>query len=193
MNREAINKKLRAYYEFNDDDLYANKMNRLSAAPQSHLRRRNEVQRKGGIAITVFFLGLGLCLGCLGLFILLISLIEQDWSYSTSIGPMIYTFVPAFILSAIGVFMLWSTFYAGGGKGKLFRTSGPITLRIEEHTSGSEYHQKYKVHFVVFPDGSEFSFDDDLLDCIKDGEEYHANYYMFDDRSGGLVFTMEKL
>jgi hypothetical protein len=193
MNREAINKKLRAYYEFNDDDLYANKMNRLSSAQQSRLRRRNEVQRKGGIAITVFFLGLGLCLGCLGLFILMISLIEQDWSYSTSIGPMIYAFVPAFILSAIGIFMLWSTFYAGGDKGKLLRTSGPITLRIEEHTSGGEYQRKYKVHFVVFPDGSEFGFDDDLLDCIKDGEEYHANYYMFDDKSGGLVFTMEKL
>jgi hypothetical protein len=44
-----------------------------------------------------------------------------------------------------------------------------------------------------FPDGSEFSLDDDLLDCIKEGEEYHVNYYMFDDKSGGMVFTMEKL
>ena len=193
MNRETINKKLRAYYEFNDDDLYANKMNRLSSSQKNRLNRRNEVQRKGGIAITAFFLGLGLCLGCSGLFVLAISLLEQDWKYSTSIGPMIYTFVPAFILSAIGIFFLWSTFFTGGDKGKLFRTSGPITIRVEEHTSGGEYHQKYKVHFVVFPDGSEFSFEDTLLDCIKDGEEYHANYYMFDDKSGGLVFTLEKL
>jgi len=193
MDRDSINKKLRKFYEFNDDDLYANSMNRLSSAQQSRLNRRNEVQRKGGTIITVFFLGLGGCLGCLGLFILMISLIEQDWKYSTSIGPMIYTFVPAFILSAIGIFMLWSTFRTGGSKGKLFRTSGPITVRIEEHTSGSEYHQKYKVHFMTFPDGSEFSLDDDLLDCIKEREEYLVNYYMFDDRSGGLVFTMEKL
>jgi hypothetical protein len=193
MNQEAINKKLRKFYEFNDDDLYANNMNRLSSAQQSRLNRRNEVQLKGGTILTVFFLGLGLCLGCMGLFILMISLIEQDWKYSTSIGPMIYAFVPAFILSAIGVFMLWSTFYAGGSKGKLFRTSGPITVRIEEHTSGGEYHQKYKVHFMEFPDGSEFSLDDDLLDCVREGEEYLVNYYMFDDRSGGLVFTMEKL
>lgn len=193
MNRDAINRKLRTFYEFNDEDLYANSINRLSSAQQSRLKRRNEVQRKGGTIITVFFLGLGLCLGCIGLFILMISLIEQDWKYSTSIGPMIYTFVPAVILSAIGASMLWSTFYSGGTKGKLFRTSGPITIRMEEHTSGGEYHQKYKVHYMEFRDGSEFSLDDELLDCIKEGEEYLVNYYMFDDKSGGMVFTMEKL
>ena len=193
MNRDAINKKLRRYYEFNDDDLYANSMNRLSSAQQNRLKRRNEVQRKGGITLTVFFLGLGSCLGCLGMFILMISLLEQDWEYSTSIGPMIYAFVPAFILSAIGIFFLWSTFFTGSSKGKLFRTSGPITIRMEEHTSGSEPYQKYKVHYMGFPDGSEFSLDDGLLDCMVKGEEYHVNYYMFDDKTGGMVFTMEKL
>lgn len=193
MNRDAINKKLRNYYEFTNEDLYANSMNRLSPAQENRLNRRNEVQRKGGTILTIFFLGLGLCLGALGVFVLLISLLEQDWSYSTSIGPMIYAFVPAFILSAIGIFMYWSTFHAGGGKGRLFRTSGPVTLRVEEHTSGGEYHQKYKVHYMGFPDGSEFSLDDDLLDCVQEGQEYLVNYYMFGDRSGGMVFTMEKL
>lgn len=193
MNRDAINKKLRKYYEFNDDDLHANSMNRLSSAQQNRLKRRNEVQRKGGMAITVFFLGLGLCLGCSGMFILAISLIEQDWKYSTSIGPMIYTFVPAVILSSIGAFFLWTTIRSGNSEGKLFRTSGPITVRVEEHTSGGEYHQKYKVHVMEFPDGSEFNLDDSLLDCIQEGEEYLVNYYMFNDKSGGIVFTMEKL
>lgn len=193
MDKNTINKKLRDYYEFTNEDLYANSMNRLSSAQESRLKQHSEVQRKGGTIITTFFLGLGLCLGSLGVFILLISLIEQDWSYSTSIGPLIYTFVPAIFLTAIGVFMYWSTFHAGGTKGKLFRTSGPVTLRVEEHTSGSEHHQKYKVHYVKFPDGSEFSFEDTLLECIQEGEEYRANYYMYDNGSGGLVFTMEKL
>jgi polyferredoxin len=193
MDREAINKKLRKYYEFTDDDLYANNMNRLSSAQENRLKMLGQVQRKGGFIITTFFFGLGLCLGSIGFFILLISLINQDWKYSTSIGPLIYTFVPAFFLTAIGGFMLWSTLCTGGVKGKLFRASGPVTLRVEVHTGGDEHHQKYKVHYVKFPDGSEFSFEDTLLDCIKDGEEYLAHYYLYDNGSGGLVFTMEKL
>lgn len=193
MDRDAINKKLRNYYEFTNEDLYANSMNKLSSAQENRLRKRSEVQRKGGLIITTFFLGLGLCLGSLGMFILVIALIEQDWNYSTSTGPLIYTFAPSFFLSAIGAYTLWNTYHAGGPEGKLFHATGPITLRVEQQTTGGEYPQKYKIYFMKFPDGSELSLDDDLLPCVLEGEEYAVNYYMFDDRSGGLVFTMEKL
>src|SRR5512138_162061 len=109
MEKEAINKRLRKFYEFDDDDLYSNERGMLTQKQKAAMEERGRVIRKAGVGIGIFFLALALCMGALALFILVISVLAGKWEYSTSTGPLIYTTVAFLILGSIGAFVLFTT------------------------------------------------------------------------------------
>jgi len=197
MDVESVNKKLRKFFEFDEDDLYANDQSRLSQKQEKQLLQWNQALRSGGMLAGGFFAVLALCIGGVVLFALLVAILTKDWTYDRSIGPIIYGSVAFILVGGMGAVILWSTFRPGGAKGRVCRLSGPVSIRVAERTSSSlrgGVSRKYKIHFMKI-NNVEFELDDDLIGIVHEGDQFSVNYYDYgvDDGRAPLILTMVKL
>ena len=196
LDREAINHKLKKFYEFDDDDLYANQNGRLTPRQTQLLKNRGQVIRQVGYALAGLFAAIALCVGGLFLFTLLLDVLMDEWRPSTSTIPLIASCLGTLATAGIAGFIFFTTQKRGKSSGVLRSLSGPLQVRVVELTStttkGSRS-RKYKQYQMSIGGSSEFVLDDELLGVVKDGAEYAIHFMDFQNGTEGLILSMEKL
>jgi hypothetical protein len=180
-------KLLKDVYEFDDEDLNANRSGRLSEKQLERLKQKNQFLKAGGKKAGRYFFGIAailpLCMVPVGFLTLFIS---KDWPHT---------------LEAWGASLLWLLIFGGiaiflGSAGKtkaqvLLRTArGPVEIKKynEQSSNGKRYIQ---YQFVV--GNYEFVLDDELVGKVKQGESYAVYFIDYQDGTEGIIQSMEKL
>ncbi len=194
MEREAINQKIKKFYEFNDDDLFANKNGRLSQKQINDMRDRSKTIRMVGYLAGGFFTLLALCMGTLLLFVLMLNFLDKHGA-SVDISTLVTLVITFILFAGIGGYVLWRTTVRGKSTGVIRNISGPIQIRAVELSTTSKTGRKryYKQYQMRIGDSSEFVLDDDMVSVVKEGDEYSVNFMDFQNGLEGLILSMEKL
>jgi len=196
MDQQTINKTLKKFYEFDDDDLYANRNGKLSPKQAQMIQNRGQVIKKVGYALGGIFGAIALCVGSLFLFVLLLAVLLHNWSVSTAVIPLISTALGFMATAAIAGYILWLTRTKGQSRGVLRNISGAIQIRVVVLTStSSRSHRsrKYNQYQMSIGESNELVLDDELVGIVKEGDAYSINFMDFQNGSEGLILSMECL
>lgn len=188
MDKEHINRTLQEFYEFNDDDLEANRQGRLSAKQVDVIESVRNIRRtfvnvigdfekkfKIGILISVVFL-------------LFVTLITKKWEITAA--PIALGIL--FLISDIATAGLVKRKLLGQANSDyiLRTTRGNVHLTTINARSGP-HSNYYKEHHMQIGD-TVFVLDDELVGCIKEGENYAVYFLDYQDGSEGIIQSLEK-
>jgi hypothetical protein len=173
-----VTTELMNYFKFDEADLAANKMGQLTDKQKSKLRSDSKSNRKWGIVIGLFFLGIA---SIFPLSFFSDCLFGDNCKTDPGIGPLIGAIV------LIIVNLIWVVIWGGIGvisiKGsfskqeyKLKLAEGPINI-VKELSHDSHHHEviEYELHVG----GQVFDVDSTLADFMMQGDVY-SFYYLAD-------------
>jgi len=192
MSGQNVNKTLKKFYEFDDDDLYANRQYRLSDRQRKGMDDRAAFLKTGGRKLAIFFYGLTALFACIMIPVGLISvLVLNDWGHGLmALGAAVLWIV---IFGGIGLFMQFAGNPKPGQVHAVRSVSGPVSLSQEEQQSSSHSGSgHYTVHFMTLG-GKTFVLDDELVGEIKEGENYAIYYTNYQNGADGMILSMESL
>jgi hypothetical protein len=172
----------RDYYEFDDDDVYANQMGRLSDKQYRTLAQASAGTQRFARLGAIVALVAAASLPCLLLPVSLITLFAGDWNHT--------------FLAWAGC-LVWLAIFGGAGlwllrlarrpqdlNPSVTRVEGPVTIRSERRTSGGEHSRTYTVYMIKIGE-TEFGLDDELVGHIHDGDSLSVYY------TGGEILSVE--
>lgn len=192
MSVQSVNKVLRKFYEFDDDDLYANRQYRLSDKQLKGMEDRATFLKTGGAKLAIFFYGLTALFACIVIPVGLLSVLAfNDWEH----GLMAFGAAALWIVifGGIGLFMQFAGNPKPGQSYAVHSVSGPVSLDQEERQSSSNHGSgHYTVHFMTVG-GMTFVLDDELVGKIKEGENYAIYYTNYQSGADGMILSMESL
>jgi hypothetical protein len=177
-------KAFRDYYEFDDDDLYANRMGRLSDKQYQAIARVDQATRHFGRVGGVAAMALSAIVPCVALPASLLTIYTKDWS--TTLIAWAGSLVWLAIFGGAGAWLLLSSRSAGQPSSAVSQSEGPAELRQEKRTTGGKYPRSYLVQFLKVGD-LDFELDDDLVGRVAEGENL-AVYF-----TGGRILSVEPL
>jgi len=177
-------KAFRDYYEFDDDDLYLNRMGRLSDKQFQAIARVDQATRHFGRVGGVAALALSAIVPCVALPASLFSIYSKDWS--TTLIAWAGSLVWLAIFGGAGAWLLLSSRSAGQTRPVVSKAEGPAELRQEKRTTSGKYPRTYLVQFLKVGD-LDFELDDELAGRVTAGENL-AVYF-----TGGRVLSVEPL
>lgn len=192
MSEQSINKVLRKFYEFDDDDLYANRQYRLSDRQRKGMDDRAAFVKKGGTKLAIYLYGLTALFACIMIPLgLLLVLALNDWKNGLmALGASALWIV---IFGGMGLFMQFVGNPKPGQSNAVRGVSGPVSLSQEERqSSGHHGTGHYTVHFMTVG-GATFELDDELVGKIKEGENYAIYYSNYPSGADGMILSMESL
>ena len=189
MDEKHINRTLREFYEFNDDDLEANRQGRLSAKQAEVIESVRNTRRTFGNMIGNFQNKLKMGLLIVVVILLLITLATKRWEITAA--PIIVGIF--FLISDLGTTgLVKRTLLAQANSTYILRTTrGPVHLTTIDARSGP-HSNYYKEHQMQIGEPV-FVLDDELVRCIKEGENYAVYYLDYQDGSEGIIQSLEKL
>jgi hypothetical protein len=178
---------LKNVFDFDDDDLNANRIGRLSEKQLDRLKQRNQFMKVGGKRAGRYFLGIAailpLCMVPVGFSTLFVS---KDLPHT---------------LEAWGASLLWLLIFGGialflrsaanAPSQVLLRTvKGPVKIKAykEKSSEGRAYTQ---YQFLIGQ--NEFVLDDELVGKVKQGEAYAVYFIDYQNGTEGIIQSMEKL
>ena len=178
-------KAFREYYEFDDDDLYANQQGRLSDKQyQAMARVAVDVQKFSKIGGVVALVAAAF-IPCIALPLSLLTIMTKDWT--TTIIAWVGSLVWLAIFGGAGVWLLRSARAEGQPKpDNVTRAEGVVQLRQERRNSGGQHSRTYTVTFAVIGD-TDFELDDELVGHISAGDHIAAYF------ARGEVISVEQL
>ena len=192
MSEQNVNKVLRKFFEFEDDDLYANRQYRLSDRQRKGMDDRAAFVKTGGAKLALFFYGLTALFACIFIPVgLLTVLAVNDWGHGLmAFGAGALGIV---IFGGIGLFMQFGGNPKPGQSYAVRSVSGPVSLGQEEQQSSADLGGgHYTVHFMTLG-GMTFVLDDELVGKIREGENYAIYYTNYENGADGMILSMESL
>ncbi len=192
MSEQSVNKVLRKFYEFDDDDLYANRQYRLGDKQRKGMEDRAAFLKKGGTKLAIYLYGLTALFACIMIPVGLLSILAaNDWEHGLmALGAAALWIV---IFGGSGLYMQFSGNTKPGQSNTVRGVSGPVSLRQEEQqSSGHHGTGHYTVHFMTVG-GMTFVLDDELVGKIKEGENYAIYYTNYQSGADGMILSMESL
>jgi hypothetical protein len=177
-------KAFREYYEFDDDDLYANQQGRLSDRQYKTLSAQALQMKKFSKTGAVVALVAAAVLPCILLPVGVLTLLTQDWKTTLIAwgGALLWLVV----FGGAGLALLRSARAAGKTNWDVSRAAGPVELQKVERTTGGQHSRTYTVTFVKFGD-SDFELDDELVGRIQAGDNIAAYF------AAGQIVSIEQL
>ncbi len=180
---------LKEMYEFDDNDLYYNRMGQISEKQRKAIQERaNWISKKLNRG-AIFLFGLAALLPCVLIPVgLLVLMLEQDWK--TLLQTSGISFVWFLLWGGIGVF----TWRVGNPKNdihaKVASSRGPAELSHRTvHTDHGGHYTMYSMNCGDL----KFDIDDDLVGHIHQGDEYAVYYTRLNNGATPRILSMEKL
>jgi len=177
-------KALREYYDFDDDDLYANQQGRLSDRQYKTLTAQALQMKKYSKTGSVVALVAAAFLPCLLLPISVLTLLTKDWK--TTLIAWGGALVWLVVFGGAGLALLRSARAAGRTNWDVTRAAGQVELQQVKRTSGGQDSRTYTVTVVKFG-GSDFELDDELVGRIQAGDNIAAYF------AAGQIVSIEQL
>ena len=193
MNEERVTRKLRDFYEFDDDDLAANRQGRLSPKQVQVIQSVSSERRMLGNAIGIVAGVIGLCVLAVVAFALFLSWVTQEWNAGANTG-MVSGVVGTIVLFAVGFYFRRLLLSKARSKYILRAARGTVHLknvsvhRAESHRGIPDYEQ----HQMQIGDAL-FVLDDELVGLMKEGDKYAVYYVDYQDGSEGIIQSLEPL
>ena len=177
-------KAFREYYEFDDDDLYANQRGRLSDRQYKTLTTQALQMKKFSKTGSVVALVAAAFLPCILLPVSVLTLLTKDWK--TTIIAWVGALVWLVLFGGVGLALLRSARAADRTNWDVTRAAGQVELQKVKRTTGGQHSRTYSVTFVKFGD-SDFELDDELVGRIQAGDDI-AVYF-----AAGQIVSIEQL
>ena len=177
-------KVFREYYEFDDDDLYANQLGRLSDRQYRRLQAQSQQLKKLSKTGSVVALVVAAFLPCILVPISVITLLTKDWK--TTLIALAGAAVWLVVFGGLGLLLLVSARAADKTNWAVTRAVGQVELQTVEHSTGGEDSRTYLVTVVAFGNSS-FELDDELVGHIQTGDNI-AVYF-----AAGRIMSIEQL
>jgi hypothetical protein len=181
----------RRFYEFNDDDLYYNRLGKLSPKQTETVESVGRTLRTVNSALSKVFLLLG---GGIILFSLLAMFLI--WAINDPDMKGLYGVTVMGLVIGSGMFWIGISFKryvpAKARTNYVLRTvQGPVHL-TKFHIRTNKDTTSYVEHHMQFGD-VEFVLEDELVKHIKEGENYAVYYLDYQDGSEGIIQSAERL
>jgi len=177
-------KAFREYYEFDDDDLYANQQGRLSDRQYKTLTAQALQTKKFSKTGSVVALVAAVLLPCILLPISLLTVLTKDWK--TTIIAWVGALVWLVIFGGAGLALLRAARAPDQTHWDVTRAAGPVELHQEKRTTRGKYSRTYTVTFAKFGD-SDVELDDELVGRIQAGDNIAAYF------AAGRIMSIEQL
>jgi hypothetical protein len=190
MDEEHAERAIRRFYEFDDSDLAANRQGQLSERQLGVIRAVSNQRKILGNAIRIFSIVISVGIMAILGFVLLLSLVLRAWNSGETVG-MTWGSIGITALLIAGYYFSHLLFKKANANYVLRTVQGPVTLssfRVRIQRSGRSYLEHHMKIGEV-----EFVLEDELVGCIKDGENVAIYYLDYQDDSEGIIQSMEKL
>lgn len=193
MDRETVNQKLKEYYPFDDSDLWENNNGRLTQKQVVRIKSHSQLIRIAGYAGGIFCLSIALCLGTV-IPLVLLSAVLGGGEINTIVA-LIVIGLGFLVFLVVGIWMLLATKSLDKTSSVFKHVCGPVVIRAHDRVvHGKNTHEShYTVYKMSIHDSREFLLDNELLDIVKEGDEYAINYVDFRNPLGALLLSVEKL
>jgi hypothetical protein len=188
MNEDHNNRALRSFYEFNDDDLDANRQGRLSEKQLKVIKAVSNNRRMLAYAIGGFALLIGLLILGVVVIALLLCLVAQTWNSGATTG-IISGVAGIIVLFGVAAYFMRLLLRKANAKCVLRTAQGAVHLTAVNVSSG---HRSYKEHQMQIGNAL-FVLEDELVGRIKEGEDYAVYYLDYQDGSEGIIQSLEKV
>ena len=175
----------REYYEFDDDDLYANQQGRLSDKQYKTLTSQDKQMKQFARSAVVPAFVAAAFIPCLVLPISLLTILTKDWK--TTLIAWAGALAWLVIFGGVALSLLRSARAPDRTNAAVTRAAGQVELQQVKRTATSGHHTRtYTVTFAKFGD-SDLELDDELVGKIKNGDNI-AVYF-----AAGRIVSIEQL
>jgi len=177
-------KPFRAYYEFDDNDLYLNRQGRLSDRQYKQLSTLEQDSRRFNRLGATVALVTAAALPCLILPISLLTLLNQNWT--ALVLAWVGSAAWLAVFGGAGLWLLRSARAANRTNWDVRTVQGQAGLTQVQRRSTGRYRRNYIVHFFTLGESS-FELDDTLVGHVRDGD--HLAVYC----AGDQIVSLEQL
>ena len=187
MSEDRNHRALRNFYDFNDDDLEANRQGRLSQKQLDIINSVSKERRMLAYGIGAFALVIGIIILAVVLFAVLLLWATHDWNKG-AVSGISAGVIGSLALFGVAAFFMRLLLKKANARYTLRTTRGGVHLtKVNVRARTRSYQQ----HQMQIGDAL-FVLDDELVGHIKEGEIYAVYYLDYQDGSEGIIQSLEK-